>query len=465
MADYTKKFLDITGLTQLVKEIKNRIEAAQTASVIDSMSYDADSRKLSIAQGGKNDVANATLPLASSSNAGLMSTDQVAELARLNTAKLDKVALRIDGTTHATLFDTTTANGTVVSVVDYTTNVGEGAPVNQAPVASAVATALGTKLDSADFTAFYNGKDGVYDTKMASVDGLITDLSDDKLDKETYNTDKLAIENSITSGLAGKVDNKTYQDHLTAQAEKDLAQQEAINKHEAFLYTGNDTNIYTKTQVDDAIAEAKAAIVGGDDNAQLQETYKTLISISNWIESNDGADDAAGLTKDVAALKSTTSGHTTAIEGLQNSVKTIIGEDGNGGKVAVLASRLTTVENDLNTESTGIKARLTTVENDLNTATTGIKAKLATAEGKISTLEGKVSTAEGNITTLQGDVTTLTNNKAAKSEAFGSAEDLVWDATTNSYKLEFKSVSGATLDTVNFPVFTADDITALFNAE
>ena len=439
MGDYSKKFLDIVGLTQLVAEIKTRIEAAKTASKIDSMSYTAADRKLSISQGGTADVATTILPLASTSAAGLMSSDQVSELARLNTAKLDKVALRIDGTTHATLFETTTSNGTVVSVVDYTTNVGQNAPTNQAPVASAVATALGTKLDSATFTAFYNGKDGVYDAKMSSVDSLISGLSDTKLDKETHNTDKAALEKSITDGLATKVDDTTYQNHLTAQSTKDAEQDAAIQKHEAFLFDGENTKIYTKTQVDDAIADVKAEILGGDIEQALKD-YDTIKEIAEWITNDETG--AANLASEVATLKSTTAGHATAIEGLQASVETIIGTDGNGGKVAALASRLTTAEGQIST----------------------LEGKVSTAEGKISTLEGKMTTAEGNITTLQGDVTTLTNNKAAKSEAFGSAEDLVWDATTNSYKLEFKSVSGTTLDTVNFPVFTAADITALFNA-
>jgi len=108
-----------------------------------------------------------------------------------------------------------------------------------------------------------------------------------------------------------------------------------------------------------------------------------------------------------------------------------------------LDGRLDTIENDLNTASTGLKARMTaaendidTLESDLNTATTGVKARITALEttinttttglvDKVSTLESTVNDAttglaatkaiadaaatNSDLTTLAGRVTTLEN--------------------------------------------------------
>ena len=469
------KFLDIVGLTQLVSEIKTRLANNAAASKLMSATYVNDT--ITLTQGGENGTeknkVTVSLTTATTDKNGLMSKEHVAELGRLNTAKLDKVALRIDDALDAKLFSTATVDGKQVSVIDYTTKLSSltDDQKKQAPTAGAVATALATKVDNE-----------TYSTKVAALEKSITDnkkAADDaialKVDKDTYATDKQAIEKSITDGLALKVDKDTYATDKQAQATKNEGYDTAIAKHEAMLYTAGTKakNVYNKTEVDDAIADAKKSILTGDDKGAIAEAYDTIKEIADWISSNDGADDAAGLTKDVATLKSTTAGHTTAIEGLRTDVNAILGTGGSGISLTSLDSRLSTVESDLNTATTGIKAKLATAETDitnlkseLNTDGTGIKARLTTAESDIDKLEGRMQTAEENIsknaTAITNLDTKLDNAKADKTSAIGSVDDLVWNGTTNSYDLVFKSVSGATIDTVSFSVFTAADITALF---
>lgn len=465
------KFLDIVGLTQLVSEIKTRLANNAAASKLMSATYANDT--ITLTQGGENGTAKnevtVSLTTATTDKNGLMSKEQVAELARLNTAKLDKVALRIDGKQDASLFSTATVDGKQVSVIDYTTKLTDAQSI-QAPTAGAVVTALGTKVDKETYT-----------TKVAALEKSITDnkkAADDalalKVDTNTYTTDKQAIEKSITDGLALKVDVSTYNSDKLKQTTKDEAQDALISKHETMLYTAGTkaTNVYNKTEVDNAIADAKKAILTGDDTGAIATAYDTIKEIADWISSNDG-EAATGLTKDVATLKQTTAGHASDIEGLRTDVNAILGTSGSGISLTSLGSRLDTVESDLNTEKTGIKAKLATAETDittlkseLDTARTGIKARLDTAEGDIDKLEGRMQTAEENISKNAKAITDLdtklNNAKADKTTAVGSVDDLVWDADTNSYKLVFKSVSGATLDTVSFSVFTAADITALF---
>lgn len=445
------KFLDIVGLTQLVSEIKTRLANNAAASKLMSATYVNDT--ITLTQGGENGTeknkVTVSLTTATTDKNGLMSKEHVAELGRLNTAKLDKVALRIDDALDAKLFSTATVDGKQVSVIDYTTKLSSltDDQKKQAPTAGAVATALATKVDNE-----------TYSTKVAALEKSITD-------------NKKAADDAI----ALKVDKDTYATDKQAQATKNEGYDTAIAKHEAMLYTAGTKakNVYNKTEVDDAIADAKKSILTGDDKGAIAEAYDTIKEIADWISSNDGADDAAGLTKDVATLKSTTAGHTTAIEGLRTDVNAILGTGGSGISLTSLDSRLSTVESDLNTATTGIKAKLATAETDitnlkseLNTDGTGIKARLTTAESDIDKLEGRMQTAEENIsknaTAITNLDTKLDNAKADKTSAIGSVDDLVWNGTTNSYDLVFKSVSGATIDTVSFSVFTAADITALF---
>jgi hypothetical protein len=468
------KFLDIVGLTQLVSEIKTRLANNAAASKLMSATYANDT--ITLTQGGENGTekneVTVSLTTATADKNGLMSKEQVAELGRLNTDKLDKVALRIDGKDHASLFSTTTANGKQIAVIDYTTKFsGDNDDwKTQAPTAGAVATALGTKVDNE-----------TYSTKVAALEKSITDnkkAADEalatKLDTTTYATDKQAIEKSITDGLSLKVDVSTYNSDKSKQTTKDEAQDALISKHETMLYTAGTkaTNVYNKTEVDNAIADAKKAILTGDDTGAISTAYDTIKEIADWISSNDG-EAATGLTKDVATLKQTTAGHASDIEELKGNVEAILGTGSSGISLTSLDTRLDTVESDLNTATTGIKAKLATAETDitnlkseLDTAGTGIKARLTTAEGDIDKLEGKMQTAEENISKNAKAITDLDtkldNAKADKTAAVGSVEDLAWDEATNSYKLVFKSVSGATLDTVSFSVFTAADITALF---
>lgn len=468
MADNKLKFLDIVGLTQLVSEIKTKISdainTATNSTLINTLTYDKASSTLTIKQGTDDShVKTVTLDAATEGNSGLMTAAHVSELARLNTAKLDKVALRIDGKQDASLFSTSTVKvdgkDTQVAVIDYTTNLSDKTSI-QAPTAGAVATALDTKVNTETYEAKVKDLDDAIKANTAKIEK--------KLDAGTYATDKAAIEKSITDGLALKVDKTTYEADKQAQSLKDQNQDDLIEKHENFLYTGDALNVYTKNEVNAEIDNAKKAILLGDATGEIAKAYDTIKEIADWISSNDGADDAAGLTKDVATLKSTTQGHSTAIEGLQADVKTIVGEDGKSGLIVGLDSRLGIAEGDiddleaeLNTANTGVKARLTALESELNTETTGVKARLSTAEGDIDKLQSDYEKVQETLDTINGKDSGLAL-KADKTKAVGSIENLVWNGTTNAYEMVYTSVSGAELNRVSFQVFTADDITALF---
>lgn len=472
MADNKLKFLDIVGLTQLVSEIKKRIDntvnEATTKTLIGDVTFDNTDGKITIPQGTDN-TKTVTLDFATTDKNGLMTKEQVTELARLNTAKLDKVALRIDGKQNASLFSTTTVKvdniDTQVAVIDYTTNLSNltNDQKIQAPTAGAVATALDTKADKEAYENTVAALEkSIADNKSAADQALAL-----KVDKSTYDTEKAAINTSITDGLALKVDKTTYNDDKQAQKTKDEGQDALIARHEDMLYkTGtSSTNVYNKTEVKEAIAGVKAEILGGDITQALKD-YDTIKEIAEWITNDETG--AANLTSTVATLKSTTEGHTRAIEDLQSDVDTIFGTDGKGGLIGGLDTRLGTAETDienlekeLDTANTGVKARLTTLETELNTTNTGIKARLDTAEDEIDQLQSDYEDVKDALDTINGTNSGLAL-KADKTAAVGSIEELEWNGNTNAYEMVYKSVAGVEINRISFPVFTAKDITDLF---
>jgi hypothetical protein len=97
-----------------------------------------------------------------------------------------------------------------------------------------------------------------------------------------------------------------------------------------------------------------------------------------------------------------------------------------------LGTRVTNIENELNTEGTGLKARVTAVENELNTETTGLKARMTAAEGDIDSLEGKVEALEAITGTGNtGDGKTLISRIEALETDNGTNKTNIAENTTN----------------------------------
>ena len=100
----------------------------------------------------------------------------------------------------------------------------------------------------------------------------------------------------------------------------------------------------------------------------------------------------------VAALNTRLSTVEEDVEELSSSYESAAGSiETLNGNVDSLGSRITTVENDLNTPTTGVKAKVNTLESTINNATTGLAATKAIADenaADIATLEGRVSDIE-----------------------------------------------------------------------
>lgn len=482
-ANYKNKFLDIIGLQQLVTEIKNRFTATTDISKLNSAEYNNTTDTITIHQGAnKEHHIDVTLTTADTSVNGLMSTAHVDKLNHVDADKVQRVCVSVDRSNVAdTLrYDLSTANDKL-AIIDYTTKLNELTDVTrrQAPTAGAVKDQLDTKVDKTTYgekieaieKTIADNKTDIENALSTKAEELTKTIADNKADIEKKLSD---AQDQIAQDIAD-----TKKDIEDAQTIENNGMKERLTNLETFknVVGTKATNVYNKQEVDAAITAAKAAIVGGDEDARLQETYKTLIAISDWIEANDSAEDATGISKAIAdnaaaiALnKAAIESNDGDIEAIQNEITAIKTAD-NAVSLKTLDNRLSTAEETI--ENHG--ERLTQAEKDID-ALEGRATALETALGDANNSDsilGRLKTAEADIDTNAENIaknakaitdldTKLDTAKANRTEAVGSIEELVWNGTTNAYEMVYKSVSGAELDRVSFPVFTAADITALF---
>lgn len=238
-----------------------------------------------------------------------------------------------------------------------------------------------------------------------------------KVDKETYNTDKATLEQSITDGLAGKVDNATLGSYYTKTEidNKGYAVAETVNAAldtkanksdiEATLsniYTKEEVNaiqstlnsaielkanaseVYNKTELDELLAEVNNSI--SDISADLTNHTSTAENRFNSIEAvigNAKTDeaDASGLYALIETAQTTADDANTAIANLiDGQIKT------NTDAVAELTTKVAGIETQVNTNKDNISAIDTQITN-INTTLESNATKFNEVEAELSTLD------------------------------------------------------------------------------
>lgn len=172
-----------------------------------------------------------------------------------------------------------------------------------------------------------------------------------------------------------------------------------------------------KTELTNAIATAKQEAIATVLGEGVDEDFDTLKEVADWILSDTTG--AAALQTDVAAIKADylKAADKTELEGkittAQNAADKAQGEvDTLEGVVATKAAQ---------TDLEALAGRVTTVEGDLNTETTGLKAKMAAAEAAIEALEGKHS--EGTVAEQIAAVTGPMDERIVALEAIDHEHD------------------------------------------
>ena len=339
---------------------------------------------------------------------------------------------------------------------------------------------------------------------VAAVQGEVDAL------EQTHATDKLAIEASITAAQTafnalnasvgtvpeGKTVVQMIEDAQTAATYDDTEVKADITALEGLV---GDTAV--ATQISDAVAaEAEIARAAEKANAdaidaieadylkaadktELQTQINTIMnnpdtegvinSINEFTQYiADHGEIAEGFRTDIdanadaieaieadylkAADKTALQDQITANDGEIAALQAAVGTKAAQADLEALAGRVTTVEGDLNTETTGLKARMTAAEADIDALETKVGdtpvadqitaaiealkigdyakaadltaavARIAQNETDIAALEGRMDTAEGEIDALQTEIATKANDADLAAIAkTGSTDDLV----------------------------------------
>ena len=343
------------------------------------------------------------------------------------------------------------AMDTRVQALEAKFGTGEGGVDAQIAAAVAVETAAREAAD----TALGNRVKAIEDDYLKAAD-------------KTALQDQITANDGEIAALQGLVGDESVADQIAAEAEiaraAEKANADAIDAIEADYLKAAD-----KTELQDQITANANAIElltngvsadevdGVNDLIQYVKDHGTEVTgIKADIKANADAIDAIEADYLKAADKTALQEQITANDGDISALQTAVGTKAAQTDLEALAGRVTTVEGDLNTETTGLKARMTAAEGDIDALETKIGdtpvadqitaaiealkigdyakaadltaavARVAQNETDIAALEGRMDTAEGDIEALETEVAKKANDADLAAIAkTGSTDDLV----------------------------------------
>jgi hypothetical protein len=178
----------------------------------------------------------------------------------------------------------------------------------------------------------------------------------------------------------------TYNNHLTAQSEKDANQDTAISKNTAAIADmlgddkntdGSPTSSIRQIVIDEL---SNQLLAGGEDGETAGESFETLKELADWLEQHPD---------DAGALNSTVNDHTTAIAELSTDVSDL--------ETAVSTINTTIEENELVTASalTNLDERVIALEGSAITSVTGSNYITATTTDGAVAISASTGTLDG----------------------------------------------------------------------
>lgn len=178
----------------------------------------------------------------------------------------------------------------------------------------------------------------------------------------------------------------TYNNHLTAQSQKDANQDTAISKNTAAIADmlgddkntdGSPTSSIRQIVIDEL---SNQLLAGGEDGETAGESFETLKELADWLEQHPD---------DAGALNSTVNGHTTDISQLKTDVSTI--------NTTIEENELTTANalTNLDARTTGLDTRLSTLEGSAITSVTGSNYITATTTDGAVEISASTGTLNG----------------------------------------------------------------------
>lgn len=178
----------------------------------------------------------------------------------------------------------------------------------------------------------------------------------------------------------------TYNNHLTAQSEKDADQDTNISKNAAAIadMLGDDKNTdgSPTTSIRQIVIDelSNQLLAGGEDGETAGESFETLKELADWLEQHPD---------DAGALNSTVNDHTTAIDELKTDVSDI--------ETAISTINTTVEENELTTAAalTNLDQRVIAIEGSAITSVTGSNYITATTTNGAVEISASTGTLDG----------------------------------------------------------------------
>lgn len=178
----------------------------------------------------------------------------------------------------------------------------------------------------------------------------------------------------------------TYNNHLTAQSEKDAAQDTNISKNAAAIADmlgddkntdGSPTSSIRQIVIDEL---SNQLLAGGEDGETAGESFETLKELADWLEQHPD---------DAGALNSTVNDHTTAIDELKTDVSDL--------ETAISTINTTVEENELTTAAalTNLDQRVIAIEGSAITSVTGSNYITATTTNGAVEISASTGTLNG----------------------------------------------------------------------
>jgi hypothetical protein len=193
------------------------------------------------------------------------------------------------------------------------------------------------------------------------------------------------------SGFVSAIDfsnfQTAYNNHLTAQSEKDADQDTNISKNAAAIADmlgddkntdGSPTSSIRQIVIDEL---SNQLLAGGEDGETAGESFETLKELADWLEQHPD---------DAGALNSTVNDHTTAIDELKTDVSDL--------ETAISTINTTVEENELTTAAalTNLDQRVITIEGSAITSVTGSNYITATTTNGEAVISATTGTLDGN---------------------------------------------------------------------
>jgi hypothetical protein len=326
----------------------------------------------------------------------------------------------------------------------------------------------GDYLKAADKTALQD--------QITSNDGDITDLKELVGDTAVASQINTAVEAEAKIARAAEEKNaadiKAISDDYLKAADKEELQGNIDSLADGAVKSNTEAiaklnaNAETEGSVDYKIAQKFATLMENPDDAM-----NSIQELVDW--TTEHAADALEMSNQVTANKNaiaTLNGDASTAGSVDKKIADAIADYATDGELSALAGRVTTVESDLNTENTGLKAKMAAAESDIDALqekvgdkTVAVQISEAIAEENLAQYAkaSDLTALDGRVVTVEGKAHEHANK--AELDKIADGDKAKWDAKVDSVTAAADSGLKATRTDNAVAIAIDDTITWVFD--